>query len=72
MEMSIVNLVGSSVDGTRASLLTTTPDGVLRPRVFRAVAGDALGGRGFGLGTTGITHSPTPDPTLDVTPAPTR
>lgn len=71
MEMSIVNLAGTSVDGMRASLLPTLV-GALRPRAFRAVAGDALGGRGFGLGVTGITASPTTDPTiLDVTSEPT-
>ena len=53
MEMSIVNLVGTSVDGTRVSLLPTL-DGAVRPRAFRAVAGDALGGRGSGH-VTGIT-----------------
>ncbi len=69
MEMSIVNLVGSSVDGTRVSLLPTL-DGAVRQRAFRAVAGDALGGRGFGL-ATGITAEPTTDPVLDVTSEPT-
>jgi len=71
METSIVNLAGTSVDGTRASLLPTFVGG-LRPRAYRAVAGDALGGRGFGFGVTGITASPTTDPTvLDVTSVPT-
>ncbi len=70
MEMSIVNLVGTSVDGTRVSLLPT-PVGALRPRAFRAVAGDALGGRGLGFGTAGIKPTLTPDPTLDVTSEPT-
>lgn len=69
MELSIVNLVGTSVDGTRVSLLPTLRR-ALRPRAFRAVAGDALGGRGSGL-VTGITAAPTTDPILDVTSEPT-
>ena len=70
MEMSIVNLVGTSVDGTRASLLPALTGGP-RPRAFRAVAGDALGGRGRDHGASGITASLTTDPTLDLTPEPT-
>lgn len=71
MEMSIVNLVGVSVDGTRASLLPTLVDG-LRPRAFRAVTGDAPGGAGSGRTATGVlSPSLTFDPTLDVTSAPT-
>lgn len=71
MEMSIVNLVGTSVDGARVSLLPTTLGAALRPRAFRAVTGDALGGRGYRLGAFGIKPSLTSDPTLDVTPEPT-
>ncbi len=63
--MTIVNLTGASVDA-RAAVLPTT--GGVRLRAFR-VAGDALGGRGFGFGATSIT--PIPDPHLDVTSDPT-
>ncbi len=71
MEMSIVNLVGVSVDGARASLLPTLVDG-LRPRAFRAVTGDAPGGSGFGpTARGGFSPSLTSDPTLDVTSEPT-
>lgn len=67
MEMTIVNLTGASVDA-RAAVLPTT--GGVRLRV-RRVAADALGGRGFGLGTARIEHKPTIDPVLDVTSDPT-
>lgn len=69
MEINIANLVGTSVDGARVSLLPTLR-GALRPRAFRAVAGGALGGRSFGAGASGTTALTT-DPTLDVTPEPT-
>ena len=72
MEMSIVNLVGTPVAGTRVSLRsTTTLDGALRLRASRAVTGAAPEGRGFGFGTTGIRLPLTTDPTLDVTSLPT-
>ena len=45
MEMSIVNLVGTSVDGTRVSLLPTLRR-ALRPRAFRAVARGPCAGLG--------------------------
>ncbi|GAA1170923.1 hypothetical protein GCM10009584_09850 [Ornithinimicrobium humiphilum] len=68
MEMTIVNLVGPSVDGARG--LPTTSDGARRTRVFRDVAGGVPVFGGFGR-PTGTDASPTPDPILDVTFAPT-
>lgn len=65
--MTIVNLIGASVDTSAADLPTT---GGVRLRASRVVDG-ALGGRGFGLGAAGIQHTPTFDPTLDVTSDPT-
>lgn len=65
MEMTIVNLIGLSADGGTQSRTLPSFGGELRLRAFRAVAGDNVRDRGFGLGTADI--EPTTDPTLDVT-----